>query len=120
MTIIAERAGVNIAAYDALITKSKEHIAADIAECDTLIAAARAFRGRGLPRTLYPMPFPRKPIKRWQDFAKELHAIFLSQLPKAPKRAGYRLIIEVAPTITRDKRKPTLRAVETALTRKSG
>ena len=122
MAAIAKRAGVDIAASDAAIAESKEHIAADIAACDALITAARAARERGLPRTLYPMPFPRKPIKRWQDFAKELHAIFLSQLPKARKHegkhAGYRLIMEVAPIIITGEDAPTFQAVQTAFKKK--
>ena len=96
---------------------NEQQLEADIAGYDALIAAAWAARDRGLPKTVELMIVTSKPITRWNDFATELQAFFLSQLPEASKSAAYRLIEAVAPDITGDK--PHFRTIQSAPHRKS-
>jgi hypothetical protein len=86
---------------------------ANLEALDALIAAAKVFRERDLPRL--PVEALGAPVERWEGYATDLVETF-QQLTGGSVEAGYRFVAATAAAITGEK--PTVDAIKIAIIRK--
>jgi hypothetical protein len=86
---------------------------ANLEALDALIAAAKVFHERDLPRL--PVEALGAPVERWEGYATDLVETF-QQLTGGSVEAGYRFVAATASAITGEK--PTVDAIKIAIIRK--